>query len=257
MNEGPLHGQRIVVTRPKRQADDLVERIRALGGEPIPVPAITIAPPADWAPLDGALHALGSYDWIIFTSANGVKTAAERMAALGLAVPAAAACRVAAIGPATARALAEWWRPPDVVPPAFLSDAIADVLGEVAGLRILLPRADIARRDLPIELRKRGAHVDEVTAYRIECGAVGEDLQALLSAQAEPPDAITLTSPSAVRGIVQILQSVGREDWLRSSRLVCIGPITAKAVRELGLTVHRVATDYTAEGLLDALLQVE
>jgi uroporphyrinogen-III synthase len=254
---GALSGKRILVTRPKRQAGELVQRIRELGGEPIVVPAISVAPPVDPEPLDDALRRLDTYDWVIFTSANGVRAAAERMADLRRALPEPTACRLGAIGPATARALADWWRPPDVVPASYISDAIADVLGDVAGLRILLPRADIARRDLPIELTRRGAVVDEVCAYRIECGETGEELRAVLASSPDPPDFITLTSPSAVRGIVQILQSVGREDWMRTSRLVCIGPITARAVEELGLAVARVAREYTAEGLLDALLREE
>ncbi len=253
---GPLEGRRILVTRPKRQAGDLVQRIRDLGGIPILAPAIDVAPPDGSAPLDSALQRLASYAWVVFTSANGVIAATDRMRELGVATGDLAGCRLAAIGPATARELAERCRPPDVVPDAFISDAIADVLGEVAGLRILLPRADIARRDLPIELARRGAVVDEVAAYSVRSGGDAEALAALAS-QPGPPDFITLTSPSAVRGLVANLREAGLDGWMRQSELVCIGPITARAVEGLGYRPGRIADEYTAEGLVAALLKGE
>lgn len=249
-----LLNKTVLVTRPKSQAEDLATKISALGATPVCLPIISIAPPADWEPVDRTIGQIASYDWIVFTSANGVAAFADRMKKRGVDPTSLANAKLAAIGPATAAALARVAREPDVVPAEFLSDAISDALGEVAGCSILLPRADIARQELALELAARGAKVDAVAAYAV----VGESDPNLVRLLAEDlhglaPDYITLTSPSAVRGLFALLQSADSGEWMRRAELICIGPITADAVVELGLTPAAVAAEHTTDGLVRAL----
>jgi len=249
----PLLGKRVLVTRPKGQEAELAQRLRALGAEPMLLPAIAILPPEDWSSVDEAIRQLESFDWVVFTSVNGVRSFLGRMEELGVPVSALSSRRLAAIGPATANALGTACRAPDVVPEQFLSDAVPDALGKVEGLRILLPRADIARKEMAIELRRRGAEVVEVAVYRVQPG--GEELKELLR-HSPSPDFITLTSPSAVRSLARMLEETGRSEWLAHVPLVCIGPITANAVRELGYMPAAVAREHTVEGLLQALMEI-
>src|SRR5262245_47314601 len=179
----PLSGKRIVVTRPAAQAGDLIARLRALGAEPIACPSIAIAPPADYAPLDAAIERLDSYDRLIVTSANGVRALLGRMAALGHDTGLLQRLPIGAIGPATARALEQYGLQASFMPTAYVAEAILDQIGDVAGQRILLPRADIAREALADGLRTKGALVDEIAAYRTVPGDGVRQLVAQLRAQ--------------------------------------------------------------------------
>jgi uroporphyrinogen-III synthase len=248
----PLQGKRVLITRPKEQAEALAQQLRALGAEPMLLPTIAILPPENWRPVDDAIRSLERFDWVVFTSANGVRLFVERMNELSVPVSLLAARRLAAIGPATARTLEEVCRTPDAIPNEFLSDALPDVLGEVKGLRVLLPRADIARKEMAQELRRRGAEVVEVAAYRVQQGV--EEGEAYI-ANLPTPHYITLTSPSTVRSLARMLEEAGRSDWLATVPLICIGPITAGAVRELGYRPARVATEHTIQGLIQAILE--
>ncbi|MCS7310291.1 MAG: uroporphyrinogen-III synthase [Armatimonadota bacterium] len=249
----PLQGKRVLVTRPKGQEEQLVQKLQELGAEPLVLPAISILPPEDWEPVDEAIHQLETFHWVVFTSVNGVRSFIGRMKELGVPMSALAGRRLAAIGPATAAALGNLCRAPDVVPEQYLSDAVPDALGDVKGLRVLLPRADIARKEMALELRRRGAEVAEVAVYRVQQG--GEELKQQL-AQLPQPDYITLTSPSAVRSLAKMLEETGRIEWLATVPLVCIGPITAGAVRELGYQPACVAEEHTVEGLVQALVSL-
>lgn len=258
MQETPLQGRRIVVTRAREQSDTLIERLRALGAEPIPCPAIAIAPPPDFAPLDAAIARLHEYDWLIVTSANGVRALVERMTALGRDPSMPAGLAIGAIGPATAQELAKHGLEARFVPTAYVAEAILAEIGDVAGRRILLPRADIAREALAAGLRERGAVVDEIAAYRTVPGPGAPELAGRLRAQAI--DAITFTSSSTVRYLLDGLEAAGldRADargLLTGAAVVCIGPITAGTAREEGLRVDAVAREYTAEGLVEALVE--
>ncbi len=257
--EKPLLGRRILVTRAAHQAGKLSARLRELGAEPIEYPVIAIAPPDDLDRLDQALAraARGGYDWVVFTSANGVAAVAERMAALGLEGMGFDRARVAVIGPATARAAAELLRrPADVMPSAYVAEALAAAMGDVRGQSVLLARADLARPALPQALRAAGAQVDEVVAYRTvveEPAAARQPEPDVLGLLAQGQiDAITFTSSSTVRGFIA---RVGREALpdLRQVVIACIGPITAAAVRAEGLLPTVVAEEYTVNGLVAAL----
>jgi uroporphyrinogen-III synthase len=255
----PLQDRRIVVTRAGEAGTAFAARLRALGAVPLLFPAITIAPPADPGPLDAALAGLAGYDWLLFTSANGVRAFLARLRATGRDLPPSAALRVGAVGPATAAALAAAGRAPDLVPAEQTAGGLAAALGAVAGAAVLFPAADIARPDLADGLRERGARVDVVTAYRT-LPAAPEDGAALAGElRAGTIDAVTFTSPSTVRGFLAMVAH-GRLDAAAlvasagRPAIVCIGPTTAGAARAAGLPVAAVAATQSADGLLAALL---
>jgi uroporphyrinogen-III synthase len=251
----PLAGRHIAITRPQGQADALAQRLEALGARVMALPSIAIAPLENTAELDAALVELGGYDWLVLTSANGVRAVNERLTALGLDWRARHLARIAVIGPATAAVLRERGVEADVMPDEYIAEGIVEVLGNIAGQRILLLRADIAREDLADELRLRGADVDEVAAYRTLPLALDDAaLSAVLGI--DRPDAITFTSSSTVRGLAQSLREHGYDahEALRGIALAAIGPITAATLREHGLVPSVVATEYTAEGLAHALV---
>lgn len=249
VSQGPLVGKRILVTRPRVQADDLMDRLASLGAQPVVFPTVEIVPLADPSRLDRAVAELASYDWLIFTSVNGVSAFWERLASSGQDANALQAAQVAAIGPATARALQARGVTPDFVPQEYVAERIPDGLGEVDGRRILLPRADLAREALADVLRQRGAHVDEIVAYHTRPATPSSEEWAELR---RGVDAATFTSASTVRNFVRLL---GDETAavLNGAHVVCIGPITAEAAREAGLRVEAVAEAYTTEGLVEAL----
>jgi len=237
-----LAGKRILVTRPRSQAANLIELLQAEGAEAILFPTIEISPFEDNARLENALAdlAAGVYRWAIFTSVNGVR-ACEAVLRKGL-YP---ATRLAAIGPATAQALRELGLHVDFVPGEYVAERILEGLGEVAGQYILLPRAEIARPALAEELLARGARVDEIPVYRTIQPAPDP---AGLAALRRGVDVITFTSSSTVRNFVDM---AGVD--IGAARVACIGPITAATARELGLPVHLVAKEYTIPGLVQAL----
>jgi uroporphyrinogen-III synthase len=258
MNTQPLHNKRIVVTRPEAQAGALTARLRELGAVPIVCPTIAIALPADYTQLDRVIAQLDQYDWLIVTSANGVRALLGRMAELGADIAPLQRLRIGAIGPATARALAEHSLEAGFMPTAFVAEAILHEIGDVAGQRILLPRADIAREALAAGLHEKGADVDEIAAYRTVPGAGVAELVAEL--RARTIDAVTFTSSSTVRYLLDGLEAAGLGRsaalaLLQSAAIICIGPITAATAQAEGLRVDSVAREYTGDGLVAALVE--
>jgi uroporphyrinogen-III synthase len=244
-----LTGRRVVVTRPQDQSQKLCDRLQALGAEPIIFPVIAIAPPEPDGPLDHAIARLDSYDWIIFTSVNGVKyfwaRLLEQPTQRSISGP-----KIAAIGPATAQALRQQGVSVHLMPAEYRAEAILDEIGDVAGLHILLPRADIARPVLADGLCALGARVDEVPTYHT---VRGNPPQAAFDALLAGVDVITFTSSSTVRNFVALTDGLDYGDPL----IACIGPVTAATARELGLHVDIVAEEYTIDGLLEALKQMK
>ncbi|HET7078833.1 MAG TPA: uroporphyrinogen-III synthase [Chloroflexia bacterium] len=251
-----------MITRAHEQSGPLLAELRALGAEALECPAIAIAPPADYAPLDAALRALPGYDWLLFTSANGVRAAFDRMLDLDMgagdppAIRLPAGLRVGAIGPATAATLAEYGVQADFVPDTYVAEAVVAQIGDVAGQRIVLPRADIARVALAEGLRAKGALVTQVDAYRTVPGAGNPRALALLAGG--QVDAVAFTSSSTVRFFLDMLAEAGLDraaarDALARTQVVCIGPITAATARECGIPVAAVADEYTAAGVVAAL----
>jgi len=247
----PLFGQRIVVTRPREQAAALSDRLRSLGAEVIPLPTIEILPPDDWGPLDAAIEVLDTYDWLIFTSANGVRHFVERLDVSDHDLRDIRA-KICAIGPATAESLARLHIKVDRTPEEYVAESLLAALTgeELRGKRILLPRACVARDVIPVELEKRGATVNVVSAYQT---VVPEDVAARVERLFEgssKPDWVTFTSSSTVRNFV----SVCPVERLEGVRVASIGPITSATVRELDIRVDVEASRYTVGGVVDAIL---
>jgi len=248
-----LAGVRILITRPKRENQTLARKLRAHGAVTFELPTIEVVPPADTRLLDAAIGELPKYDWIIFTSVQGVRFFHERMNALGQPTESLYGSKIAAIGPATARELKKLGKKPDFVPAEFLSKQIARGLGSVEGKRILLPRADIASKELPGLLKNQGAVVEEVVGYRtiVPTDLSGDRLQSILN---QGVDVVTFTSPSTVRNLAKIAGAESLEGLLKDVKIACIGPVTAEAARELGIHVDIVARNHTVDDLVEAIV---
>jgi uroporphyrinogen III methyltransferase/synthase len=252
----PLFGRKVMVTRTREQASELAERLRALGAEPVEFPTIAVREPEDWGELDRALNRLEEYHWVVFTSPNGVRFFLKRLQHLGGDIRDLKGIRIAAIGPGTAQAVTQRGVRVDLVPAEFKAEGLADAFDsqEVEGRNFLLPRAAQARDVLPERLRAMGARADVVAAYRtvVPEGVSGE-ARALL--QERQVDAVTFTSSSTVSHFLEML---GRDEavrLLRTVRVACIGPITAKTAMDAGLSPDVVANPYTIDGLVDALVR--
>ncbi len=250
----PLFGQHVLVTRTREQASVLSARLRTLGAEAVELPTIRIAPPEDRSPLDQAIVVLPNYDWLIFTSVNGVRHFWERLALAGQDARALHGVKVAAIGPATAAELEARGLRPDYVPDEYIAEAIAAGLGDVRGHRVLLPHADIARPALADLLCQGGAEVVDVTAYRTLQPEIETDELCDLLARVT---VATFTSSATVRNLAAMAQGVGLDlpRALEQATIACIGPITAQTARDLGLPVQVMAERYTISGLIEALIR--
>jgi uroporphyrinogen III methyltransferase / synthase len=244
----PLHGRRVVVTRARAQASGLAATLRSLGAEVVELPAIRIEPQIDREEVRKVAGGLGAYELICITSPNGARLLFEAMEAAGLDARALAGVTVAAIGPGTARALAERGVLADVVPERFVAEGLLEALEdeEVAGARVLVARAAEARDVLPDALRERGAEVKVLALYETVREQPGEeDIEAAQSA-----DYVTFTSSSTVTNLIEALG----ERFPKSARVVSIGPITSGTAREAGLEVAVEAERHDVDGLLAALL---
>lgn len=243
----PLRGKRILVTRARDQASALVDKIRALGGEAVETPSIEVKPLADFNELDHALANITQYDWVVFTSANGVRAVARRLEDLRSNLDILASRRVAAIGPATAQTLSQLGVRVDFVPSKFLGAQIAVELPIQHGQEALLLRADIASDELSRGLAARGVAVKDVDAYRtVAPPRAPIDLTQV--------DAATFTSSSTVRNFVAMLDKNGRDN-LAKIPVICIGPVTAETAQSLGLRVAEVAAEHTVDGLVRVLVK--
>jgi uroporphyrinogen III methyltransferase/synthase len=249
----PLHGRRIVVTRALRQSGSFAERLAEMGADVIPCPTIEIVPPASSAPLDDAIGRIESFDWVVFTSVNGVEAFFDRLRVLKRDLRALHRARLAAVGSATAEALAARGLLVDLLPGEFRAEGLAAAMraADVTGARVLLPRAAGAREVLPILLREAGAEVEEVESYRAILPAT--DPIEVRSALAEGRvDLVTFTSSSTVRHFLALLG----EDAVRllaSTRVGCIGPITAETARQAGLEVTIQPHAYTIPAFVQAI----
>lgn len=250
-----LAGRRILVTRAPGQASQLAEQLRALGATPILIPTIEIAPPASYAALDAALAALSGFDLVAFTSANAVEAFHQRAQFLGL-TPAPR--RIAVVGPATARAVAAIGLDADVVPPVFTAESLAQtivqtLLPEASGARILLLLAEQAPAKLASALADAGARVTVAAAYcnRIPEGSLAA-VAALFADPSKVPDAVTFTSASTAGNLIALLQAAGLTLPAAVVR-ASIGPVTSRALRDLGLPPHLEAVEPTIAALADSL----
>ena len=250
----PLEGRTIVVTRAAAQAQRFVQLLESAGARVLQAPTIAIEPPSSWEPLDQALDALESFQWAIFTSVNGVAMVDRRLGARGLAWAAVARRRVAAIGPATADALAEHGVRVQVVPDEYRAEALVERLRPLVapGDRVLLPRAKETRDVLVVELKRLGAIVAEVPAYqtrRVDDG-VGRLREAFA---ARAIDAVTFTSSSTARNFAELFSDGERRSWRGRVTVASIGPITAATAAEYGLATDVMPSEYTIPALARAI----
>ncbi len=275
----PLQGWRILVTRPREQAGAFSEQLRALGAMPVEFPAIRIVPPEDWGPLDDALKRLCAadwYDWLVFTSANGVRICFERLGSLGYDAQDIGNVRVAAIGPVTATTLKRFGIIADLVPGEYIAESVAAALIDEArrqgealeGKKVLLARAAEARNVLVAELQRAGASVDVVAAYRTAGISTDDERgrEVLRMLETHQLDMLTFTSSSTVRNFMLWLMHCDAgvaNSFMRSvtqdaqPKIASIGPITSQTAREFGLDVHVEAQEFTIAGLLEAIMRDE
>ena len=250
----PLWGKRALVTRSRTQASRLIELLSALGAEPLELPSIEIAPLDDYAELDAALAESAGQPgrWVIFASVNAVQYVGERLRTLGRDARYFAGASVAAIGPATARALRDCGIEPDFIPRRSVSESVVSELSgrDWAGVPVLLPGSAIGRDALAVGLAELGASVRRVAAYRnIRPAGASATARAVLQAGV---DVVTFTSSSTVRNLLEIIGDDRR--LLNDCTIACIGPITAAAAAEAGLSVDIIAAEHNVEGLADALV---
>ncbi|MDG3002457.1 uroporphyrinogen-III C-methyltransferase [Paludisphaera mucosa] len=248
----PLFGLRIVVTRPREEAERSAAALEAIGAEVLIAPTVEILPLDDLGPLDAALDRLGEYDWLVFTSSNGVRRFLGRLLERGGDLRALGGVRLAAIGPSTAEALARFHLRADLIPPSFRSESLAEALGAVAaGSRILLARADRGRTILKDELGAK-AQVDQVAVYR---NADAEDLPPAVLARIEEGsvDWITLSSSAITARLHALLSPEGRRRVGREVKLATISPVTTATANGLGWDVAVEAPVHTWDGLVEAL----
>lgn len=250
--ERPLSGVTVMVTRPRLQAAAMAKDLERLGAGVVLFPTIRIEDPEDAGPLREAVARADSFDWIVFTSVNGVDRFWAELRAQGGDTRQLAGVSLCAIGPATAAAIELEGAQADVVPDEYVAEGVVDALmaeSDLAGTRILLPRAQVARSVIPDTLRARGAEVVEVPAYRtVPDGAEADHARAAIAAG--QVDVVTFTSSSTVRSYAELI-GPGTGGALVAS----IGPITSETAREVGMEVDIEAAEYTVPGLIEAIAE--
>jgi uroporphyrinogen-III synthase len=257
----PLSGVRVLVGRARQQAASLSSELRKLGADVLEIPFIAIRKPRSFQPLDDALKNLGHYDWLILTSVNGVEAMWERLTKLRQTKRSLQHLKIAAIGPATKKAIEKRGIKVDVVPPEYVAESVVKSLRKkVRGKRILLVRAKVARDVIPRQLRKAGAEIDVLEAYEtVVPKSSRARLQSVLRRTKNRPDVITFTSSSTVKNFVALLGPAGRGRKRRPAlldgvTLASIGPVTSASLRELRLGVDLEAKQYTIPGLIAAIV---
>lgn len=248
----PLFGKRVLVTRTRKQASKLVKLLEDLGAECLELPTIEIVPVDDYGPLDQALSRLEEYDWLVFTSVNGVEFFFERLFGLGKDVRTLHRARLAAIGTATAEALKKYGLLVDLLPKEFRAEGLLEALSkeDLKDKKILIPRAREAREILPEKLREMGAEVDVIPVYQTILPREGKEK--LHQALKEGVDVITFTSSSTAQNLLKLLGEEAHS-LLKGVVLASIGPITSETLRKAGLKPTIEAQEYTIPGLVKAI----
>jgi uroporphyrinogen III methyltransferase/synthase len=248
----PLFGRTVLVTRPERQLEKLAATLHRLGADVLYQPAIEIFEPADWRPVDAVIERLAEFDWLVFSSSNGVHYFLSRLRALGHDVRALGGRRLAAIGPATVDALAEYHLLADVVPASYRAEALAEALApHASGQRFFLARASRGREVLAEMLTAAGADVTQAVVY--ESRDVRQPNPAVLEALAAGRvDWTTVTSSAIARSLVKLFG-----DALCRTQLVAISPLTADILSDQGFAPMLVADEYTIDGITRAILAAE
>jgi uroporphyrinogen III methyltransferase/synthase len=252
----PLFGKRVIVTRATRQASALADKISALGGEAWEFPTIEIAPPLSFEQMDEAINRIETYQWIIFTSVNGVQSFFDRLKFLRKDIRDLKGIKLCAIGPRTQAEIEQFGLIVGCVPKEYKAEAIVEGLSDkiASGERVLLPRAETARKLLPQSLSEKGVVVDEISAYRTTPGKGNVQLVTELL-QSKQAHAVTFTSSSTVTNFVNMLNTDNLSELLQDVVVASIGPITSQTAHECGIHVDVEAKEYTIDGLVAALLE--
>jgi uroporphyrinogen III methyltransferase/synthase len=251
----PLFGRTVLVTRARDQASEFAAALAEFGANVIEAPVIEFRAPADWTPVDRAIRSAGEFDWVVFTSVNGVAGFFDRLDALGLDIRTLGRAKLAAIGPATAAELRRRHLAVDFTPKEFVAEALLEEMPKVfpiAGRSFLLPRADIARPALPDGLRAAGAKPTVVEMYRtVRADRLPEP--AVRALEAGVLDWVTFTSSSTVRHFAELAGPALLARAKEKCRFASIGPITSATAKELGIPVHVEAAEHTIAGLTAAV----
>jgi uroporphyrinogen-III synthase len=251
----PLTGTRILVGRARHQAGSLSASLRSLGASVIEIPFIEIRKPESYQPLDDALKSIKTYDWLILTSANGVEAMWKRFRRLRIPRTHLKKIQIAAIGPATKKAIVKHGLKVKMVPEEYVAEAVVKKLRDkVNGKRVVLIRAKVARDVIPEELRAAGAQVDVVEAYETVVPEKSRTrLRALMKNSARRPQVVTFTSSSTAKNFAELLGNV-KPATLHGIQLASIGPVTSATLRELGMPVALEAREFTMGGLIRAIV---
>jgi uroporphyrinogen III methyltransferase/synthase len=252
----PLFGKQVLITRPPRQGQELADRLEILGARTAYLPAVVIGPPPSWEAVDNAIAHLANYDWLVFTSSNGVRSFLGRLLEGGHDVRLLGSLKLAGIGPSTGAALRDYHLQPDLIPRMYSSEGLAaELLQQVAGKRVLLARADRGREVLRNELA-RIALVDEMAVYS-QTDATQADADVREALKSGGIDFVTVTSSNIARALArQLPPETASHIAAGKLRFVSISPITSAAMREVNLPVATEAADYTMEGVVEALLNL-
>lgn len=252
-----LKGKTVIVTRARSQASELVAKLERLGAEVVEFPLIELIPATDQGPLEKAMERLDHFDWIVFTSVNGVHFFEKKLTELGRSLKDVQS-RVGAVGPKTAEAIAKLGKKTDIVANDYQASGLLAALKPVLspGQRVLLPRGDKAKADLPEGLRAWGLDVTEAVTYENVLSSEGKETvrQRLIAGKV---DWITFTSSSTVSNFLALMGDDPIDDWLTGVKIACIGPVTEATAKQRGLVVDAVAREYTIDGLIEAICRHE
>ena len=249
--EKALHGKNILVTRPQEQAFEFASKLIAEGANIYLLPTVKITLPGDYTDVDRALNQLESYDWLIFTSTNGVRYFCERLQYLRLFGSILKGCRVAAVGPATALLLEKEGIKVDFVSASHTAESLANTIQDIEGKTVLIPTTDINRGKAREILTSRGAKVDEVAFYNTRKNEVANDY--IVQTFRAGIDIITFTSSSSVEALVELTEPLNIP--LEKYSVACIGPHTADTARQHGLKVEVIANPFSLDGLISELIK--
>ena len=253
-SSGPLVGKRLVITRSAAQSETLGRQLSARGAIPVMLPLVAFADPEDFAPLDAAITQIEQFDWIIFTSAQAVRAVMKRIGELKKQlIRTGSSVQVAAVGPVSAEAARQAGFPLEYIAETHTGMDLAEELGKrLEGMRVFLPRSDRANPDLPVALRRLGAEVQEVAAYRT-LWPTEIDQRKLRNIADGEADAVLFFSPSAVQHYIELFGGEQLRAMQEKLGIAAVGPVTAKALREAGVSRIVVAADTTAAAVIEAL----
>ncbi len=251
----PLFSKKIIITRARVQASSLKEKLNYLGANCIEFPVIKPTPTKDTKEIDTAINSIKKYDWLIFTSVNGVKFFFKRVYELGKDVRLLGSLKTACIGPATRDELLKFGIKSDILPKKYVAESVIEAFKSenLQDKNILLPRAKDAREILPVELKKMGANIDEIIVYY--AAPVSEEKDKIKEMLvAKEIDYITFTSSSTVQNFKSAIFDDNFEENIKSAKIITIGPITTETAKKLGFTVFKEAQKYTIDGLIEAIV---